>query len=532
MVDTLKTLCCNYIASNDIYEVLEPVADILPIEIVEHLFLKMDDFQLGHFSSFLPNGEDVQKLLLGRLKNLLEQSLDGYRKIQDYDGECTELEYLCYRYWKMQVKLALIKSQRAMQTGLLFEIGARVPHLIKHLNATDASMRNSVFSCVPRFHSVQCVSFTVDTYIKKWFEVATQWPYLRKMKLTLNKNDTLLPYLKDLLSAKRRKHENLVLSLCLTSPHCGPMYFSKLMDGLGDDIHEISGFNLLNHEHNRGYKEFLTIYSKVSCMKEIKVQHYRDTPEILLALIQDAPEYPVEGHALTKLQIDTSYFTRHNFYVIHHWRFSQLEHFEITNTYLGHSGAAILAEYATFWPFVKRFILRDCHIPAMGFAELLRNMVRGKGCEQLFELDLSLNDCDALEPFVKFWSCKEFPKLKIVRNFLVDFKGKQNSYYDLAINQRPLVLLEMSFSNILVKYLLAIFRLGFLSIPKSKLQELKIRIRSDSHYEAETYIADICKYLLARGIYCNQHAPRYNSADPGTFYISRGDMFVELYFKK
>lgn len=495
--ESLKVACCKCIAKYDIVEMLEPVAYMLPIKIVELLLAEFGIFQFGQFSSYFSMREDVQKLLTQKYKHLLQKVNGGKYKNWDYIQDTTELDYYCSQFWKVRVASAL-QETGIVQSGLISEFCVNIPHLVRHLHVNNVIRRKTVFKILPRFRNIQCISLTVDDFTKKWFLLADQWPNLRKIKLKIVKNDTLLPFVKEFLNAKRRKNKGIVLSFRVTTPTCGPGYFLNLMHALGDDIQGIEGLKLHNHKLNHGYNEFLTIYSRVNCMKEIKVWHFRDTANILGAIVRDAPQYTNEAHKISKLHVESSYFTRHNFYALHHWRFSRIECFNLSHMYIGLEGALIMAEYATFWPFVKRFILHDCYIPTTAFSWLLPAMVRGKGCEKLFELDLSLNECDTLEPLMKFLSSDNLIKLKIVRNFEIDGSLRIERCFLHELRKHPFVLLDMSFRQLKTADCFDIFFRCLCSAYDNQLNDVKINIRSSSAEFAKQYQIDLREVISKR----------------------------------
>lgn len=84
-VKSLKLASCKCIASFDIVEVLEPVADILPVEIVQLLLAELDEFQFGQFHSFVPKEANIENLFIRRYKNLYLETRLADCSIWDYD---------------------------------------------------------------------------------------------------------------------------------------------------------------------------------------------------------------------------------------------------------------------------------------------------------------------------------------------------------------------------------------------------------------------------------------------------------------
>lgn len=214
----------------------------------------------------------------------------------------------------------------------------------------------------------------------KYIRPCQKLEILEKLKLLeFGDHPDLFLRLKQFLQFKAHKNEHIALDFTEFRFSETQKRLSNLFTYLGGAIHGISGliFSYGPRYRTESHDEALTAYSKVECIKILKLRRANGVKNCLLNIISDAPPCTNEDHMLSMLRLEYVKLSKPSFVAFSHWRFSRLNHFHLSQVHVGHDGARLLAKYATFWPFLKRFISHDCQIPSRGFLLLFPAMVWG-----------------------------------------------------------------------------------------------------------------------------------------------------------
>lgn len=439
---SLKFACCQCIARYDMIENVKPVVDLLPLKIIELLLLELDEFQFSQFHCFFATGADAEYLFVQKYKNLAQANKLKFKKHWSRVVAYNEFEYYCDKYWQTRFTAAL-RDGSNRQNARLVELCTKVPHLIKRLKTTSANWNIATLKLLSLLPNVKSIKLkgNSNTILASLLPRCKHWKSLASIKLCISrKNINWLPPLKDLLDYKIAQNKSIVFTIYYNG--IGLRFPSNMFSFLGETIHGMSGLKMSLGFVNR--KLCLAPYSRVECIKELKITHNERNEETLLEVIRYAPQCTDLNNAISKLHLQIFSISRQSCRAFQHWRFSRLETFCLENGSLGHDEAALLTEHASFWPFIRRFTLRFCKIPHSGFLLLLSAMVRGRGCENLVELNLMWHDTITLETFNDFLSSDNLIKLKVVT-----LKGPLDTVTSLPsqflsnIRKIPLVYLNM-----------------------------------------------------------------------------------------
>lgn len=77
---SLKIICCKAIAKYESVEILQPIGDILPIDIVGHLLTLFDNIQVKKFHAICPKAAIVERKLIEKYKKLYVAFEEPYAK--------------------------------------------------------------------------------------------------------------------------------------------------------------------------------------------------------------------------------------------------------------------------------------------------------------------------------------------------------------------------------------------------------------------------------------------------------------------
>lgn len=448
-VDSLKICCCRSIVNDDNVEILQPVIDMLPMDIIEYLLAIMNDFQFSRFHGSYASGLKFERLFAEHYKKLERDNIDSASRLYLAFSVEYDLCKICVDYWNMRVAAALLKEKRE-QIDLIFKICTKDPHLVQAVNATNA--KNATLDLLPRFTNVRRLTFEVHqkTKLEKMYALARSWKMLQEIILKVFDESTLLwQSLKQFLDLKIQNNERVMLTLNGTFLPKNQKYTFYDLSGLGDAIHGISGLTLDHPPGASDFREWLETYSRVRCINKLDFRFCDHFGTSLLNITKHAPAYTSNDDALSKLIVTyiKGPLSLYNYIAFQHWRFSKLEYFHMWYVNIGQEGAMLLAKYATFWPFVKHCIFHKCDIPSEGFLLLLPAMIRGKGCEKLVNLDVHRNgdQTATFEAFTKFLNFKSFANLKYLAIFRLNCESPSTLCQLLATIQKlPLVKLDMS----------------------------------------------------------------------------------------
>lgn len=415
-VKSLKTLCCNSFVENDNVEVLQPIVDMLPMDIVKYLLTIFDDFQFSRFHASYPAGATYKMVFIEKYIQLGKWGY--YRSENCLKGN--ELKNWSLKYWTCRVVRTAMLSIKEVRIDYLTEVCTKVPHLLQCLHLWKIILNDSALELLGIFSNIRCVWIDGSVNFEKMFRLAKTWRQLRKIRLSyISNTPNIMPILKDFLEFKSSKNERVILNLGDVSFGKNNGNLIELLQLFGDSIQCLAGLHLRRCSHSFKHQPYLTTYSKVDRIKEVKLRSYRTVEACLLDIVKHAPAFTNVDNVMVKLRLQDVKLTLNSYTAFQHWRFSRLEYFLLSDVNIGHGGAALLAKHATFWPFVKRFVALNCGIPGSGFSLLLPAMVRDEGCENLVELDLRKNMCCAatFELIVKFLTSKCMTKLKILGMF-------------------------------------------------------------------------------------------------------------------
>lgn len=411
-VESLKVACCKCIAKYDIVEVLEPVADYLPVKVVAFLLSELDEFQFGQFQGYVSKGANIEILFIPIYKTLCQKIEWRPCTVWKHEALKSELECYSFRYWESKIASAIMANTN-MQDRVLFKICTRVPHFVVRLKLRFAIWSNKVFQLLPLLTHVRHITFKVNDNknTKKIFAVCKNWMLLEEIKLINNdQNIQWMPLLKELLKFKIHQNKSIVLSI--HSGDFGCFYRSHMLSLMGGALHGMSGLKLCLFDKYIYRPNFLAPYSKVECIKVLKLKYLNGADDSLLDIIKHAPPCTNANYAISRLHLKCITISNPSFTAFQHWRFSRIERFYMAHISIDLDKATLLAEHAMFWPFAKQIIFRSCSITTNGFSVLLPAMVRGRGCENLVDLDVSCNACETLETFTEFLSSNNLTKLK------------------------------------------------------------------------------------------------------------------------
>lgn len=446
-VDKLKFLCCSSFAKHDNVEMLQPIIDMLPMDIVEYLLTKLEDFQISRLHANFSVGAKFQRLFVQKYWHLIRN--EDAQRISNSFRKRNDLNKQCLRYWKIHIAAVLRKPEK-IQTSLMLHLCAKVPHLVQRLYIVTEEVNDASLALLSQFSNVKCLSFSVrcSSDVQKLIVLAENWSSLQKIEINLTDEGTeMWQSVKDFLQNKLQENKGIVIWLRISILKPSYLYLINLFSFLEDTIHSIAGLDVGFPGGPVVRDEWMQIYSKVKCIKKLKLRHFVTNRVSLLDITDDAPAYTSDDNALSKLHLKFIKLSLVSYLAFQHWRFSRLEYFYISFANIGHEGAALLAKHAVFWPFVKRVTLRRCHIPDSGFLLLLPAMVHGRGCEKLTQLDLRQNEChdlafEALHTFLnvkQVTNLKEFAMLRIrLGNSLLP------TQFLTAIQKLPLAYLNMS----------------------------------------------------------------------------------------
>lgn len=423
-VENLKFICCKSIVECDNVEILQPIVDILPMDIVEFLLTLFDHFQFYRFHAKYPSGGKFEKLFMrmywkffNKKEGILFEITPKFSKQKDLN-ECSN------HYWKLLVALAM--RTEVYLANFFSDICSKGPHLVHDLKMTNRKLNDVCLDRLSRLTNVRYVSIQIrdSSNVKKMLRLAKKWRKLQKIKLEILNTKTLFWHcLKEFLEFKMRNNESIILSIDGKMVR-SPTYIFDMLSFLGDAIYGISGLKLKSCAVSPRHRHILPKFSNVKRFEEIKFRHCRDIGTCLVDFTNHTPLDMSGDNTLSSLYFENIELPLENYIAFQHWKFSTIENFYMSDVHVGHDGAALLAKHATFWPFIIRFILRNCKIPGSGIEILLPAMVRGRGCEHLVELSLFGNRCHmaTIKAFSKFLNIQHVRKLKILHMFRYHFE--------------------------------------------------------------------------------------------------------------
>lgn len=416
-VDSLKTQCCKSIVNDDNFNMLQPIVDILPMEILEHWFALFDEFQCRRFYRSTLSETTSEMLYVKMYRKSYQNKIDNALPKSLVFPQGFELSLP----WKRRLA-SILEKPKEEQFSLLLEICAKVPHIVHVLHLFDDQPEDARLARFSRFTKIRCLSLKTegDVEVNKLFRLAENWKMLQKIKLTITHEETpLWQSLKQFLELKLQKNENVHVSFAgeIFTQH--RKFIVNLFSFLGNSIHGMSGMTLRFPFNANIQRNWLIEYSKVQCIRKLKFKGWYHNSAYLLDIVRNAPIHTSDDNTVSKLHLHYIELPRDNYIAFQHWRFSRIEYFNMTNVNMGYTGATLLATFATFWPFLKRFILRCCSIPSSGFSKLLPAMVCGRGCEHLMELDFGKNVFydTSMKAFLTFLNKDHVKKLKSMRLF-------------------------------------------------------------------------------------------------------------------
>lgn len=288
----------------------------------------------------------------------------------------------------------MIHSTRIDQEDALVELSAKVAQHVIQLRFFPGLSRSITIDLLCSFPNIQSIEISTShiAQVHLIFKFAKRCKFLRKIKFSkIAFKPELVECLKQFLiyQANKNKRVNLKLSNMQkpTDEHQNWIFL------LGKAIHGISGMDLdQKHTLPKDGQKWLRFYSQARHMKEIIFHNVKNVSTVLSDITAHAP--PRQDISLSKLSMLYLFKVRiesKSLISLQHWRFRQVKHFRLYSVALGYQGTLLLAQHATFWPFVKTFILNSCKVTTNGLLHLLPAMVHRDGCKNLEFFDISRN---------------------------------------------------------------------------------------------------------------------------------------------
>lgn len=497
---------------------------------MELLLSEMDDYQFGQFSSFFSKGANAEILFIQKYRKMDAKIMEGSWYNWDRVLVDNELEYYGRKYWETRI-LAALRITSDVQNAKLLNICTKVAQFVVDLDVCFAKWNANALENLALLTNVRYITLDAkdDTDVAKILSLCKKYTLLEKITiLFLQDNKNLLPSLKELLEFKMYVNKRVVLMIGKSLS--GSIHLSDVFSYLGEALHGLSGLNITMCTADYGRKFDLSPYSRVACIKELQLLYLSGTEECLLDVIRHAPPCKNENYAISRLRFLRCKISTPSYTAFQHWRFSRLEYFSISRTRIGHDEAALLAEHASFWPFVKEVSLHSCRIPSSGFLLLLPAMVRGRGCENLVKLDFSMNDCTTLETFNNFFSSDNLTKLNALCMGNGNTIPSIPSEFLTGIQKLPLLYLNMEYLKLGIQQ---IYQLLCCILSKSdvQLQEIKVNISPFSQKRARSPQSQLNCLLRNCNTPCLQSVRVYTTAN-GTCRIVHGENEIKLYIRR
>lgn len=414
----LQTICCKEIARHDLVSELEEVAHVLPMEVTEYLLSTLNTYQFVQFHRFFPVGAQEEKLFVEKYKKYIHPSLSSLR-FEDlhrvFLGYANELQ-LCCQFFCARELVPIIHSNRKYGEESFNEISNKAAECVITIGFYPKLAEYISPDQLCRFSNTQSIKLSTNTIsqARKIFEFAKRCKLLQRIELSrISFIPELGECLTQFLNYKANKNESVRLQFSRMYEPCG--INRSWFYNLGEAIHAISGISIAEANIAAIFEqEWLVFYSQARHIDEIELQNVDNVSTVLSEIAKSSPPQN-DNVALSKLKLVEIPIKLETLRSLQHWRFSRLEELYMCRIELGDHGSLMLADHATFWPFVKNVRCIFCNLTTNGLLHLLPAMVHGDGCKKLEVFDISQNKIQKKGLFHvgKFLRSPNTKKLKI-----------------------------------------------------------------------------------------------------------------------
>lgn len=471
---SLRTLACDEIVKHDLVGKLKPVAKLLPLSVVTYLLSILDTDQFSLFHTYFPPGAKEERLFIEKYHALSLPSngpLDYLRDwiLSDMDNEVT---YLAHRYWCTRLRDTMERTI-SLSARKFWNLSDKVYGFVVDLCLPMYEMENESVNNLKLFVNVQRMSFNRTHFktIQKTMKIAKSYTHLKEIHFrAITCTKQLSQCIIKFLTCKISKQEHATLSFRDCSAK--DVTIAEWLVQFGDATNGISGIKMMYSYADKNHSAWIKEYSKLDHLKKLELDGLRGVDKCLFDMIHHAPPRKVKER-LSSLKLKSLTIDKDCYKVFRHWRFHQLEYFDISGTKITFDAVVLLAKHARFWPFVKHLKMTSCHLPRKGLVHLLPAMVEGDGCKNLIVLDISDNQVDpagfaALGDFLNSENLKNLKAAYLNRFFSTEMQIPPP--FLEAVHSLSLIELDMGYSRMnldsIHQLLYAIFTKPQLSMQK------------------------------------------------------------------